>query len=85
MNHSKCSKNPNAFIKHFFAKTAEEFCYKMKRGDAHYNKMNPQYKPIMYRRIRKFFSINKRTENKIKIIEKCLHINLDKYRKKQKL
>ena len=73
-----CLKNDNFFIKHFSSKSAEEFCMKIKRGDAHFNKMNPKYKFIMERRIINFFSINKITKNKIKIIENCLNISLDK-------
>ena len=72
-----CINNENFFIKHFFTKSVEEFCIKMRRGDAHFNKMNPKYKYIMNKRIKHFFSINKITKNKIKILENCLNINLD--------
>ena len=80
----ECKNNPSVFIKHFFTKTAEEFCNKMKRGDAHYNKKNPEYKFIMMRRIKNFFFINKITKNKIKILEKCLKLDLDFFKKKIK-
>lgn len=75
-----CLKNTNFYIKHFFTKSAEEFCIKIKRGDAHFNKMNPRYKSVMMKRIRVFFDVNKITENKIKILENCLKINLNKFR-----
>ena len=75
-------KNNNAFIKHFFTKTVEEFCNKIKRGDAHFNKKNPNFKHSVSRKIRKFFLINKITEKKLIFLEKCLKINLDKFRRK---
>ena len=75
-------RNNNAFIKHFFTKTVEEFCNKIKRGDAHFNKKNPYFKNSVSRKIRKFFLINKITEKKLLFLEKCLKINLDKFRRK---
>ena len=75
-------RNNSAFIKHFFTKTAEEFCNKMKRGDAHFNKMNPNLKYIISSKIRSFFIINKITEKKLQIMEKCLNISLYKFRSK---
>ena len=75
-------KKPKAYIKHFFTKTAEEFCMKLRRGDAHYNKEQTDYKFIMKERINKFMKINKITNGKLYILEKCSGINLNKYRYK---
>ena len=78
------SKNYMAYIKHFYTKTAEELCIKLNRGDA-------QFKDKTFTRIRNFFAINTITENKIKIIENCTHLNLTKlikrhnYSKKKKI
>ena len=70
-------KNNNiAYIKHFYTKTAEEFCYKINRGDAQFKNNT------FYYRIKKFFSINNITKEKIKIIEKCSKVNLNKLLKK---
>jgi hypothetical protein len=32
----KVEKTPLAYIKHYYTKTVEEFCNKIKRGNAHY-------------------------------------------------
>ena len=61
-----------AYIKHFYTKTAEELCIKINRGDAQFQ--DKTFK----QRIRAFFHINKITENKIKIIENCSHLNITK-------
>ena len=75
-------KDYTIFIKHFSTKTAEEFCIKLKKkGDAQFNKGQFQYEEIINRKIDIFFSINKITIQKIKILEDCLGINLTKYRK----
>ena len=59
-----------AYIKHFYTKTAEEFCLKINRGDAQFKDKT------LFSRILYFFRINKITKNKIKIIENCTHLNL---------
>lgn len=61
-----------AYIKHFYTKTAEELCIKINRGDAQFKD-----KTFIFR-IEEFFRINKITKNKIKIIEKCSHLNITK-------
>ena len=66
------NENYLAYIKHFYTKTAEEFCLKLNRGDAQF-----KYKTI-FSRIQYFFKINKITKNKIKIIENCTHLNISK-------
>ena len=73
-----------AFIKHFFTKTVEEFCIKLKRGDAHFYKGQSDYKRIMNGRISTFMRINKIKKSKLKILEKCTGIHLRKYRYKVK-
>ena len=40
-------KKPTAFIMHFFTKTAEEFCIKLKRGDAQSHKTQSDYNHII--------------------------------------
>ena len=71
-------------LKHFYTKTAEEFCNKIKRGDAIFNKDQFHYNGIINGKIVLFFSINKITMSKIKILEKCLGINLKEYKEKLK-
>lgn len=80
----ECNRNSSIIIKHFFTKTAKEFCNKIKRGDAHFNENNPFYKYVIMEKINNFFFINKITKNKINILEKCLKLNLNIYRKKLK-
>jgi len=63
--------NSNAFLKHFRTKTAEEFCWKIKRGDVQYGLFNGK---TLARVIKIFFSLNEKTKEKIKIFEKCLNI-----------
>ena len=73
---------PKAYIKHFYTKTAEEFCNKINKGDAHFPKNHPDYLNIINGKINTFFEFNKITDEKLKIIEKCSGINLNIYRKK---
>ena len=64
--------NSKAYIKHFRTKTAEEYCNKLLRGDAQFGSFS-KYK--LYRKInRYFFSLNKKTPEKINIFQKCLKI-----------
>ena len=72
------SKNYMAYIKHFYTKTAEELCIKINRGDAQFKD-----KTFIFR-IKEFFRINKVTKNKIKILEKCSHLNITKLIKMKK-
>ena len=70
-------KNPEAFIVHYYTKTAEEFCQKLNKGDAHYNRKYKSYSKRLRNRIKDFFIINKITKEKIEIIENCTGINLN--------
>ena len=72
------------FIKHFYTKTAEEFCNKINRGDVQFNKDQFRYNGNINGKIELFFSINKITIGKIKILEKCLGLNLKEYKEKIK-
>ena len=81
---SKIENSPKAFIKHYYTKTVEEFCLKINKGHAHFNKNHPQYIHTIKYRIKLFFLWNNITINKIKILEKCTGINLIKYKKKIK-
>ena len=60
-----------AYIKHFYAKTAEEFCVKLKRGGGE-AKVNEYLK----KGLKYFFVINNITKNKIKILEECTKVNI---------
>ena len=73
--------NLTGFIKHYYTKTAEEFCYKIKKGNAHFHKNHPNYIQSIENRISFFFFLNKITKEKIQILEKCLGIDLNKYKK----
>lgn len=73
------NNNSMAYIKHFYTKTAEEFCNKINKGDAQFHKNHPKYLSHIYSKINYFFLFNKKTKKKIKILEKCLDINLKKY------
>lgn len=61
--------NSIAYIKHFFTKTAEEYCIKRKRGYAQTS--SKQNVKLNEEEINIFFSINKKTFEKIKILERC--------------
>ena len=80
---NKFEKNPKAYIKHYYTKTVEEFCYKLCKGNAHFNKFHHNYNNIIKGRINLFFLLNKITKEKIKILENCTGINLQKYLKKE--
>jgi len=69
---NKLKKNPKAFIKHFFTKTAEEFCEKIKRGHAHFHKNHKDYQRSINSKLNAFFRLNKKTDEKVKILENCL-------------
>jgi hypothetical protein len=74
--------NPKAFLKHYYTKTAEEFCNKLRKGNAHFNKYHADYNNTIKDRINLFFSFNNITKEKIKILEQCSGFNLQKYLKK---
>lgn len=73
-------KEPEAYIKHFFTKTAEEFCNKINKGDGHHHKGHPLRLYMLKLRINMFFNFNSITDEKIKIIENCSGMNLSKYK-----
>lgn len=74
----KLSIKNYAYIKHYYTKTAEEFCHKINRDDVQFN---PK-KSIIISKLRDFFFYNKMTKSKIKILKKCVKINFNKYIKK---
>ena len=74
--------NYNIYIKHFYTKTVEEFCTKINKGDVQFHQNQPNYKNYINKKLKSFFSINKITLYKIKVLEKCLGINLYKYKQK---
>jgi len=75
-------KIPKAYIKHFYTKTAEEFCNKISKGDVHFPKNHPDYLNIIKGKIDIFFNLNKITDEKLKIISNCSRMNLKFKRKK---
>ena len=40
---NKFEKHPKTFIKHFYTKTAEGFCDRIKRGHVHFHKNHKDY------------------------------------------
>ena len=72
------------YLKHFYTKTAEEFCNKINKGDGQFHKNHYKYLPHIKFKISFFFTLNKITNKKIKILEKCLGINLNNYKNKIK-
>ena len=68
------SNSDLAYIKHFSAKTAEEFCNKILKGDAQFDNNHAYYKSTIKNKIKGFFNINKITLGKIDILEKCLNL-----------
>jgi len=66
-------KNSLAYIKHFYTKTAEEYCLKRKRG---YVQSRPSSnKKFDINEINDFFIYNNKTINKQKILESCYNVN----------
>lgn len=72
----KFNKDDKTFVKHF-TKTSEEFCNKLKRGDACFgsNFITYKYGEILMSKINNFLSINKKTKEKVKIFNKCIKEN----------
>lgn len=69
---NRFERKPKAYIKHYYTKTAEEFCYKLKKGHAHFHKNHKQYQTSIRERIKLFFKLNKKTNEKEKILLNCL-------------
>ena len=61
--------NSYAYLKHFYTKTAEEYCHKRKRGYA--QTLPKQNQKLSETEINSFFRFNERTPEKMKILEKC--------------
>ena len=68
---STFERRPKAYIKHYYTKTAEEFCYKLKKGHAHFHKNHKNYQSSIKGRIKLFFKLNKKTNEKENILKKC--------------
>ena len=81
---SNSTNKPKAYIKHFYTKSAEEFCNKINKGDGHFHKDHPKRLDIFKDRIKRFFIYNSITDEKIKIIENCSKMDLSRYKKKLK-
>jgi len=75
--------NSFAYLKHFYTKTAEEYCHKRKRGYA--QTLPKQNQKLSETEINAFFRYNERTPEKIKILEKCNNIDGFYHMKKYKL
>ncbi len=63
----------NVYIKHFATKTIEEYIGKIIRG-------HPSQTLLLNKWIDNFFTLNKVTEEKIKLIENKLNITLNYFR-----
>ena len=61
----------NAFLKHYYIKSFEEFCIKRKRGYA------DNYNKNLNQKLKKFFEQNKNNINKIKIMKTILNISIN--------
>jgi hypothetical protein len=77
----KVPKKPQAYIKHFYTKTAEEFCNKINKGDGHFHKSHPESLNVFKSRIKLFFTFNSITYEKLKIIENCSGMKLKTFKK----
>jgi len=64
-----------AYLKHFSTKTIEEFCLKLKRGYPAYDVVNN--KKLLNRRLNDFFSVNKKTKEKIDFIKNFFKIDFE--------
>ena len=76
--------NPEAVINHYYTKTVDEFCNKLRKGDGHFYKNHTRYESILNGKIDKFININVLTYNKFKKLENCSGINLYKYKNRIK-
>jgi hypothetical protein len=45
--HFEVPDNPEAYIKHFYTKTVEEFCNKINKGDVHFHKSHPLHLNVL--------------------------------------
>ena len=77
---STIEKNHQAYIKHYYTKTVQEFCNKINKVNAHFNKKHPLYIQSIKDRINLFFKWNKITNYKIKKLENCIGLNLSQYK-----
>ena len=67
-------KNPIAHLKHFYTKTAEEYCNKINKGDVQFQFI--KYDKLWKRnKIKNFFKYNTKTKQKLELLEKCIHID----------
>ena len=64
-------RKPESYIKHFYTKTAEEFCMKIKRGGGHFNNGHPKYNNFLKVKIHVFKKFNKISSEKRDIIKNC--------------
>ena len=76
--------DPEAWVNHYYTKTVEEFCNKIEKGDVHYSKNHPQFLNILKNKVNRFIKFNKVTFDKLKKLEKCSGIKLDKYKNRIK-
>ncbi len=81
---NKIEISPLAYIKHYYTKTAEEFCNKINKGNAHFHKNHPKYIESIESIIYLFFLWNNITKEKIELLEKCTNLNLIQYKNKIK-
>ena len=62
-----------AYLKHYYTKSVEEYCHKIKRGEAFYNNINYTKKRKLFK-IKRYFSFNKKTKEKMELFKKLLNL-----------
>ena len=65
--------NPMAFIKHFYTKTAEEFCNKINKGDVAIHTNYFKFAIRNKEKLNLFYRINNLNKEKLDILKKCLY------------
>ena len=61
-------------LKHYYTKSVEEYCNKVKRGEAFYSQVDFNYQRKIDK-IKRYFSYNKETKEKIELFKKMLDLN----------
>ena len=66
--------NSISYLKHYYTKTAEEYCNKINKGDVQFQNINSKNEFIK-KKINIFFYYNKKTKEKIELLKQCIKIN----------
>ena len=54
-----------------------KICDRIKRGHVHFHKNHKDYQGSVNAKLKKFFKLNKKTYEKVKILENCLKIKIN--------